>query len=301
VGKGEPFLGRPTIKGETLYFATEELGAHVAEHFDLLGSEDGTIHTVVGRVGNGALQRLDATLGTLPNVRLVIIDPLFKFIRTPDADRYVEMSDVLEESADLAMRWRVTILFVHHSKKRETEEVGDSTLGSLAINGGMFTTIHVKGDASRSIQTIQRYGVNMEPTSFIFDSQIRRYELGTPVSAAREVEAESKRRNRDKESLHLIVDRPEGIEQGDLQEIVGGNTASFIAKLRTLVDTGVIRVEGTGKRGSPFRYFANEIPTEHSNTTSNHTEMAYQLIEARSWAGETITGTSLRRNTTPEL
>lgn len=272
VAKGAPFLGRQTIKGQTLYFGIEELDSHVIEHFDLLGAEEGTIHTVTGKVGKDAVERLDAVLEDYPDVRLVIIDPLFKFIKTPDADKYMDVSNALEELADVARRRAITILCVHHSKKRETEEVGDSALGSTAIVGGMFTSIFIKGDSARTIQTSQRYGVALEPTALVFDAATRSYTLGASISEVRQSEEENKRRDKARSLIQVILSRPDGIEHAELQLLVGGNTAELGAKLRALVEGGAIRREGAGKRGKPYKYFPpDSIPTESPTATSTNT------------------------------
>jgi len=255
VANGAPFLGRNTQQGQVMYFGIEELACFVSEHFQKLGAKDGIL-TSTGNVGKQATERLDEALEAHPDTKLVIVDPLFKFAKTPDTDKYVEVSESLQGLADIAQRRKVTILCVHHSKKRETEEMGDSALGSTAIVGGMFTNIFLRGEGNgvRTIATTQRYGSIIEPTTLEFNPDRGIYELGTLVTAIEEAASTSKRDRFTESILHTVSNFP-GIEYGDLLKTVGGRTSNFSKCVGELVTLGLLEVEGDGRRGNPKRYY----------------------------------------------
>ena len=171
VSNGADFLGRTTTKGDVLYFASEEIGAHVAEHFNLLGVEPNAgIYTVLHRPGPNFIVRLSETLKQMPSVRLVILDPLIYFIPDVDLDSYVQVAPAMADLVDVAEKNNVVILTVHHSKKRATDEVGDSILGSSAIVAAMFTTLFLNGEMGsvRKIRSAQRYGTRLEFTELAY-------------------------------------------------------------------------------------------------------------------------------------
>jgi AAA domain len=106
VAKGDDFLGRSTTKGDVLYFASEEIGAHLAEHFGLLGiskAEDG-VHTVLRRPGINFVSRLVETLKIMPDVRLVIVDPLVNFLPGVDMDNYGMIAPALADMVEGQLR-----------------------------------------------------------------------------------------------------------------------------------------------------------------------------------------------------
>ena len=79
------------------YFALEEQRARLWTHFENLGvPEEGGIYTTTDPIRDDALGSLGSTLDQMPDVRLIIVDPLFKFIRAKDSNDYAETSALLE-------------------------------------------------------------------------------------------------------------------------------------------------------------------------------------------------------------
>jgi len=256
VSKGQDFLGRSTVQGQALYFASEELGAHLDEHFDMLGSgaDDPNIHTVLRRPGSGFVSRLGDTLKELSDVRLVIIDPLVNFTPGTDMDKYGEVAPAMAELVEVAEKYGVSIVCVHHTKKRNTDEAGDAILGSSAIVAAMCSTLFLTGEMgdTRKIRSSQRYGTRMEFTDLDFDPSTRSYGLGQTSSTARELKT-TKTREHIMEGIVMYTRlHADGITQEALRTLLVCKASHLIDCLSELESTGKIIRKGDGKKGSPF-------------------------------------------------
>lgn len=263
VAKGTDFLGRSTSKGEVLYFASEELGAHLTDHFRLLNINEG-IHVVLRRPGTGFVSRLTATLKQMPDVRLVIIDPLVNFLSNVDMDNYGQTAPALADLVEAADKRGVVILAVHHLKKRATEEAGDAILGSSAIVAAMCTSIFLTGEMGdvRKIRTSQRYGSRLNYTELEFDETTRAFSIGQSVKSQQERRvAGTKETYRSNILAH--INRNPGIDQTTLLSLVGGNTKGILGAVGELIQQGDIRREGKGEKGSPYAYHGVPDPEEN--------------------------------------
>jgi archaellum biogenesis ATPase FlaH len=263
IAKGTDFLGRSTTKGEVLYFASEELGAHLVEHFQLLDINDG-IHVVLRRPGVGFVSRLAATLKQLPDVKLVIIDPLVNFLPNVDMDNYGQTAPALADLVETAEKRGVVILAIHHLKKRATEEAGDAILGSSAIVAAMCTSIFLTGEMGdmRKIRTSQRYGSRLDYTELEFDESKRVFSIGHSVKSQQEKRVTSTKETYLSNIVAHISDNP-GIDQRTLLGLVGGNTKGILTAVNDLIEQGKIRREGKGEKGSPYAYHGVPDPDEN--------------------------------------
>lgn len=255
VAKGTDFLGRSTSKGEVLYFASEELGAHLIEHFELLDIKEG-IHVVLRRPGVGFVTRLAATLKQMPDVKLVIIDPLVNFLPNVDMDNYGQTAPALADLVEAAEKRGVVILAIHHLKKRATEEAGDAILGSSAIVAAMCTSIFLTGEMgdTRKIRTSQRYGSRLDYTELEFDESTRAFSIGQSVKSQQEKRAANTKEAYRSNIVAHINGNP-GIDQTTLLGLVGGNTKGILVAVSELIEQGKIRRVGKGEKGSPYAYY----------------------------------------------
>ena len=256
VAKGADFLGRSTSKGSVLYFASEELGAHLSEHFQLLGIGEG-IHIVLRRPGTGFVSRLATALKQMPDIKLVIIDPLVNFLPGVDMDNYGQIAPALADLVEVAEKRGVVLLAVHHLKKRATEEAGDSILGSSAIIAAMCTSIFLTGEMgdTRRIRTSQRYGSRLDYTELEFDESTRSFSIGQSVKSSQEKRAAGTREIYGGSIIHHANGKP-GIGQQELQGLLGCSKPTLLPLLGELMEQGKIRREGKGEKGSPFVYYA---------------------------------------------
>ena len=129
VAQGKPFLGKSTEPGHVLYVALEEKQSEITSHFNDLGltSED-EVSTYCEVAPRNAIGALEGALKTMKGVRLVVIDPLFKFIRVKDGNDYVVVNNAIEPLLTLARSYGVHIMVVHHKKKRVSEDSMDDVV-----------------------------------------------------------------------------------------------------------------------------------------------------------------------------
>ena len=284
IAKGEHFLERATKKSEVLYFANEEIGAHVAEHFGLLGITNPTdgIYTVKREhPGSEFAARLTETLKELSEVRLVIIDPLAHFTNGVDLDNYGQVSQAMQNLIQVTQDCDVAIIAVHHTKKRVTEEAGDAVLGSIGLMGAVATTILLDGELGkkRNVRSSQRYGTRLEYTQLEFFPETRTYHLGETCTSLRDTHTAQKKENRaDKALMHIRI-RADGITEAGLLPLVGCSTANLKATLLELmVDQDIVR-SGSGKKGSPYVYSVPKDSGTELDCQSEPVGQAEQTIQ----------------------
>jgi hypothetical protein len=95
----------------------------------------------------GHLDALEDAIQSIPDLRLVVIDPVGSFIggRT-DAHRDNEVRAVLAPVAQLAERYDVAMLIVAHNRKGASTNADDTTMGSRAFVALARTVWHLIED-----------------------------------------------------------------------------------------------------------------------------------------------------------
>lgn len=257
VAQGEAFLGRKTKRGRVLYLAIEEKLSQVKAHFRQLGlQESDPVEIACGSVQKSkAIDMLELTLQAAEDSVLVIIDPMFRFVKVSDANDYIQVNDILEKLLDVARKRDVHILTVHHMKKKETEDDMDGALGSTAIAGAVDTLISLKVDQNggRIIATRQRYGTDMESTHLEWNPDSGEMSLGATSEATEKLRAEEIRDLIETRMLTYIAAHP-GCDQESIFNAVTGKTTTKKQVFQSLKDKAYLSVTGSGKKGDPYRY-----------------------------------------------
>ena len=102
VARGASWLGHATTQGPVIYLALEEKRTEVRDHFRALGATVADpIHILCESAPLDALDRLRREAERLHPV-LIIIDPLFRFVRVKDGNDYATMTAALEPLLALA-------------------------------------------------------------------------------------------------------------------------------------------------------------------------------------------------------
>jgi len=115
VATGRPFLGCATSQGPVIYLALEEKRSEVRRHFSDLGATgEEPIHIHCAAAPRDALVEL-CRLTKEINPTLVIIDPLFKFVRVADEKAYAEVCQAIEPLLILARDTGAHVMLVHHA------------------------------------------------------------------------------------------------------------------------------------------------------------------------------------------
>ena len=246
--RGEEFLGCQTTQGAVIYLALEEKRSEVRRHFSDLGATgEEPIHIHCGAAPKGAMPELCKIVVEL-KPRLVVIDPLFKFVRVADEKAYAETCQAIEPLLSLARETGAHVMLVHHNGKAERADATDAILGSTAIFGGVDAALILKRtDRYRTLQSCQRYGTDWPETVLEFDPATRSMSLGAEKS-----EADVGRIGQ--QILDYLSRGQEGRTREEIEAQVEGDTGPKRKALRLLVEQGKVERGGTGKRGDPFRY-----------------------------------------------
>ncbi len=247
VARGEPCLGFTTIRGPVIYLALEEKRAEIREHFRALGgTDDEQIFVLCAAAPLDALERLRREAETRHPV-LIIIDPLFRFVRVHDGNDYATMTAALEPLLVLARETSACVLLVHHLGKGQRND-GDNVLGSTAIFGAVDSALLMKrGLKYRTLLSIQRYGEDLEEITLALDPITRTVTAGGTLAAAEQADAERR-------ILKFLAGTSTPVTEAEIADGVVCRTQPLRAALRALVAAGKVGRSGRGGKADPFQY-----------------------------------------------
>jgi hypothetical protein len=205
------------------------------------------------------------------------VDPLFRLTRIRDANDYAQVTQALEPLLVLARETRAHVLCVHHAGKADREG-GDGILGSTAIFAAVDTALIMKKtDRYRTLQSQQRYGVDLDETVLYFDTKTRTISLGDSR------EKEEGKRIKDAmldclQTQEQDQERGHALTEAELSEEVEGKTTYKRTALRELVQADNVDRLGKGGRGDPYRYAVKNsrfrVPTIDGVQGNKHPKMA---------------------------
>ena len=178
----------------------------------------------------------------------MLIDSFGRWTRGKAAlNSYDEIIAITEDVLAFTRSTGCVVAFTHHIRKGGGDDVSETVSGSMALIGLMDCTVHLlrNGDGSRSIQTTQRAGPDLETTALLFDAG--HLTLGGVLWKDRAEEAEARA------MLHIPVDGSWILNQEVLRKC-GGKKQSIVKALQNLVKNGVIDVQGTGSKYAPKEF-----------------------------------------------
>ena len=247
VARGEAFLGRETQAGPVFYLGLEEKRAEVKKHFRTMGvSEDDDIYVFIAPSPADGLAQLQNEIEE-KKPALVIIDPLFRFVRVRDGNDYTAVTAALEPILVLARDSGAHLLLTHHATKARAAG-GDSILGSTAIFGAVDCALIMKrSERYRTISSIQRYGVDLEETVVELDPETL---CVTPAGR----KAEADKTHSGNAIFKFLEQQAQPIEEAEIHKQVEGRKNVKVAALRDLVKAEKVARSGSGKKGDPYLY-----------------------------------------------
>ncbi|NUN06152.1 MAG: AAA family ATPase [Bdellovibrio sp.] len=248
VARGTDFLGRKTEKSVVIFLALEDHRAMLQQSFRNLGcdgSEEILVHC--GSLSLGTTKQLERLIEE-NCAKLIIIDTLFRFTRCHDLNDYSSVLNALTPLSDLARKYHVHISAIHHAGKSERADSLDSVLGSVAVHGSMDSTLLLsKKSEFRVLESQQRYGIDFQPTTLLFDSETSRVSLGIPISDI-EIATVSQ------EIFDFIANTTAPVSEKEITDAIGRRTKNIRKGLRLLRDDGTIVRTGSGVRNDLYRY-----------------------------------------------
>ena len=175
VANGEPFLGRQTKQGATLYCAFEDpprrlqsrmqiLGKTVSPDFYLLSSAD------LLTIDTGLMSFLEFWAHEHIDARLVVVDVLGCVWR-PDrrSDPYVQAYEMIGEFKRFAETYNVAVILITHTRKRgpgDGDDPFDRVLGSTGITSAADFTIVLDRRSNSKLGTLSITGRDVASDTF---------------------------------------------------------------------------------------------------------------------------------------
>jgi hypothetical protein len=272
IAEDRDFWGFPTLSGDSVYLYLEGPIGVVQQHFQKLGltNQRGKIHVIDERMPNNrvfGLQRLAETVKDMPNLRLIVVDPLPKLLRLSNSDSSDDVTPAMELLEKFAKDHNLHVMALVHEKKRKGEDRHQNSMGSHAFRGASDTNCSItKQGKERIFSTEQRWGVEMEPTYLRFNQETQTSQLGSTVEAKEEEKRKGKenkiRERIEKEILDaLLKEKPPTTQE--LLEAVTGKNETILEVIEQMVSDGKIKAEQDGKAK---RYSSVGIPTEQTPT-----------------------------------
>ena len=146
VSRGEAWPDTPLLKqtpgGVVLFNSEDDLADTIAPRLDKAGADDSRIVAIEGVAVAGKrrpfsldvdLPRLEEVLAQTPDTRLVVIDPVSAYCGKVDSHNNTEVRGLLAPLADLASRYRTSVLSVSHLSKTGGAKAVYRAMGSLAF------------------------------------------------------------------------------------------------------------------------------------------------------------------------
>lgn len=179
--RGEPFLGKPTLKGDVIHYSFDEKARTAKKHYKTLGLDSGDpMYLHFGQAGDNYRKEFAEDIERLKPT-LVVIDTLFDMVAASDVNAYAPIKKELSFFSSLSEKTNTHIMFIHHQNKPNKEYgrgSNNTILGSTAISGSMDTLILFEqvGDSSmRSITTSGRAVERLENQLLRFDTKKMMY------------------------------------------------------------------------------------------------------------------------------
>jgi hypothetical protein len=266
VSKGQPFLARNTQRGEVLLISLEDPRSHTDNALGVPGYDpnvDAQIH-IVERVSPDKQETIKAirdTLGSLPGVRLLIIDHLAPFLNIGDLSEYMPTLRGINLLRDLARDFpHVHVLCLAHAKKVRTDDPFDGILGSTALRGTPETNIVLLNERGRRVivsearvgRAIPATILNAEMVTSAGSDVAKGFSLGEPFNQWEADKSEKAEKKQTDLYVHRVVDYLEGCEgqsatQREVLKEVAGKTERLMEAIKTLESDGMITSSGTPK------------------------------------------------------
>lgn len=247
VARGEPVLGRQTTRTPVLYLVLEEKRAEVARWFRTAGVTDEPLWVFIGTEVEDPLAFFAAE-ARQRGVGLVIVDPLHALLKSGDINDYSRVNEAIKPLVEVA-RTGLHLMFVHHMGKGERSG-GDRVLGSTALFGAVDALITMTREQGVFVvESIQRYGTDLEPTAVQRDERTGLVTAIGPVEEAKDGPT--------REAILEYLGDDERTEE-EIRAALGRDQGSVVRALRQLMRStdprrGLSR-SGGGRKGDPFRY-----------------------------------------------
>lgn len=195
VARGEPFIRRATTPGRVLYVSIDEPKAITKERAQALGfTPSDQVDFFCDRRPLPDWADKLRELCARTSYALLIIDTLVKLTGIRDLNDYVEWNKAFAPLHSLAQEFGLSFAASAHNRKDARGDASNAIAGSTAAGAGVDTILietKLIGGA-RTLESVQRYGVDLEPTILQMDADTFALSLGDQSWLAKRKQTEEK-------------------------------------------------------------------------------------------------------------
>lgn len=141
IAYGEKTLDKQCAQGDVLYLALEDFESRLQRRMIETGKcpKDNRLQFAIKweRAKEGGLENIVNHIESNPNIKLIIIDTLVNFRTVPkrQGNVYQEDSEALMPLRDIAHKYHIAIVVIHHLRKQEADDWTETISGSSGLNG----------------------------------------------------------------------------------------------------------------------------------------------------------------------
>ena len=250
--RGAAYLGR-RMSGDrrpVLLVSLEEAAGQVRGHLAKMGmteaDEDLLVYVPEGPPPRNLAARLAVTVDRV-RPSLVVLDTIQKLLRIGDVNDYGAVVTALEPLAALARVTSAHVMALHHTRKSGGQG-GAEVLGSTGFAGGFDTLLMLRCDegGQRTLYSRNRSGEDLPETLLQLDEDGWVRTVGTKAAA--------ETRSLEQDILDFVADKGEAVGADAVISGLSVGRNAGKAALSKLVEDGLLKCEGDGRRGSPFLY-----------------------------------------------
>jgi len=271
VAQGKPFLGRKTLRGEVLYWQTEDSPEDLQDSLRRLGydpDKDCDILVFRGEPEDNTIDTLNKVLEEHPNVKLTIIETMNDLLDFEDNKTHEARRAYTDFNAKVVSKHyhRMAFLGLQHLKKHGTLKAGERISGSTEIrgrtDGKWYLEIKSDEDPRRIFYTQVRKGNNIPRTYLEYNKETEAVTLGLPLTEERKLSAEKTRERITTAILEYFSLHPDTTFKQDCFPVIDGNSTLKRKQFKELLASGRLVQTGEGTKTSPYVYRAVEFPME---------------------------------------
>jgi hypothetical protein len=249
VASGGKVLGSiPVEQGNVLYLALEDGERRLQKRMELMLGNSGVIPADLEfafawkPLDTGGIGQLEDWLIAHPKARIIFIDTL-KRVRPKDSSRQVYDSDydAISPLGDLARKYGVSIVLIHHTRKLEAEDPMDMISGSFGLTGsadGVLVLTRARMSTQAKLHVIGR---DSEDKELILDWNSGTF--GWTLSGDAGELAVSKER---KDIIEILSFYPTRLTPKEVAKELNRNEASVRKMMNRMNNDGQIDNDGLG-------------------------------------------------------
>jgi len=233
--QGKPFLGRNTVRGDVIYWSTEDTPEDVQDSFRRLGYDahkDANLFVFNGQPSENNVKALASALEQCLDVKLVIIETLDDLLKIQDIKENSAARIAFDEFETHVLNkfcCRTAFIGLHHLKKRELNSSGDELLGASVIRGRTDGKWYLKPeddddpDSRRRFHTKVRTGRNIPKTWLDYDKVTQVSTLGLTVSEERKLGTSKNQERIKTDILEFFHTHPDSNYDRDCHNYIQGD------------------------------------------------------------------------------